>query len=180
MSPEERAFIEKVRSLYADASTDVRERIVGSDHFLEGRIIPEHPHTPIALFDIGADYRDIAFYVNAHRAVGILLRARDQAIAYYRSQNPEPAPGPDKGGQGAAEPFSFARNCAIHCGNPLFQKFMFEVHGLEHAADKIRMATRIHSLLAISSRTELDTDEAARDRWLSLRSEYKAWKDMRL
>lgn len=57
---------------------------------------------------------------------------------------------------------------------------MHQVHGLERAEDKIRMRTRMHGMLAIKSRTELNTDEAARDRWLSLRAEYQVWKDARL
>lgn len=172
---EERAFIDRIRALHGDASTDVRERIIGTDHFLEGRIIPAHPHTPIALFDLGADYRDIAFYVQAHRAVGVLLRKYDDAVAYYRRQNPAPENRPPEG-----RPYSPAQNCGKWCNDRMFQRFMHEVHGLDHASDPHRMATRIRGMLVIQSRAELDTDEAAAARWHSLRSEFKAWRASKL
>lgn len=174
---QERAFIEKVRALHADASTDVRERIVGTDHFLEGRLIPQHPHTPIALFDLGADYRDIAFYVVAHQAVGLLLRKYDDAIAYFRSLNPQ-APRSETAPE--TKPYSPAQNCGKWCNDRMFQRFMHEVHGLDHPEDRNRMTTKIHSMLAVSSRADLDTDEAAAARWHSLRSEFKAWRQTRL
>ena len=174
MTPDERAFLEKFRTMHEDASTDIRERIVGDDHFLEGRLIPEVEHTPIAAFDAHADYRDIAYFVQVRRAVDILFRARDAAVAYYRSQNPAPEQQQD------AKPYSPAQNCGKWCGDMLFQKYMFEVHGLENPGDRNRMATKMHSLLGVNSRALLDRDELAAGRWHDLRSEFNAWKGARL
>lgn len=179
MTEADRKFIERVRGLHADASVDWAERIEGDDHFLDARLIPQAPRSVVLAFDLYADPRDIAFLTVAHRAVGVLLRARDEAIDYFRRQNPKPEAVTDEQ-QEEEKPFSFAQNCAIYCGKRWFQRYMFEVHGLEHAHDATRMRTKIHSLLAISSRTELDADEAARDRWQSLRAHAKAWKDMKL
>lgn len=175
----DRAIIERIRALHADASTDIRERIAGTDHWLEGRLIPGHPHTPIALFDIGADYRDIAFYVHVHEAVRVLLAKYDAAVDYYRSQNPRPAePEPHK--PHSAAPYSAAQNCGKWCNDRMFQRYMHEVHGLDHPQDRIRMATRIHFLLDIASRADLDTDPEAAARWHSLRADFKAWRQTKL
>lgn len=173
---EERAIIEKGRSIWADASTDVADRVAGSEHLLEGRLIPQVARSPIAIFHPESDYRDVAFYTMAHQLVTALFQSRDRLIAYYNRMNPPVA----EEQQEEKKPFSFAQNCAIYCGKPLFQKYMFMVHDLENPEDKNRMATKLHSLLAIKSRTELDTDEAARDRWISLRGEFEAWKEARL
>lgn len=176
----EREFIEKMRGLLADASTDVRERIDGSDHWLEGRLVPSLPHTPIALFDIGADYRDVAFYVNAHRAVSLLLRIYDDAVAHFHRMNPRPDAENPPAEQRDARPYSPAQNCGTYCTKPMFQRYMHEVHGLDHPHDAQRMRTKIHSLLAIKSRADLDTDTAATARWHDLRASYKAWRETKL
>jgi hypothetical protein len=175
---EERAIIARGRDLWSDASSGVTERMKGGEHLLEGRIIPEAAPAPILIFHPEADYRDIAFYTIAHRLVEALLQSRDRLIDHYNSQNPPPSSSP--AAEMLKKPVDHARDCAIHCGKPMFQKFMFERHGLEHASDPIRMRTRIHSLLAIASRTELNTDDTARNRWLSLRAEYKVWKEGKL
>lgn len=173
---EERAIIEKGRPIWAEASAEVADRVTGNEHLLEGRIIPQAPLGPIAIFHPEADYRDVAFYTMAHQLVAALYQSRDRLIAYYNRMNP-PA---TEAQQEEKKRFSYAQNCGIYCGKPLFQKFMFERHGLDHPRDKNRMATKLHSLLTIKSRTELDTEEAARDRWISLRGEFEAWKEARL
>lgn len=169
---EERDIIERGHALWADASTDVTERIEGGEHTLEGRIIRQAKPTTIAIFHPEADYRDVAFYTIAHKLVEALFHQRARLIEYYNRQNPPPADPPP--------PTNYARDCAIHCGNKLFQKYMFERHGLDHPHDQQRMRTKMHSLLAIKSRTELDEDEAKRNAWLDLRADYKAWKDLKL
>ncbi len=40
----------------------------------------------------------------------------------------------------------------------------------------IRKATRVRTILNVTSRTELDTDPAATQRWFSLVKDFEAWE----
>lgn len=69
-----------------------------------------------------------------------------------------------------------AQRCAIESAKPPFITFLRERHGLEDPADQTRIDTRVRSLLAIKSRSELNTDPAAAERWKSLWAEFQQWR----
>lgn len=69
-----------------------------------------------------------------------------------------------------------ARDCAILCQRGDFARYLRESHGLDDIADAERVSSRVRSMLAISSRTELNTDPAAADRWRKLKSDFEAWR----
>lgn len=71
-----------------------------------------------------------------------------------------------------------AAECAMQCTKQAFRVFLRERHGLE-ATDDERINTRVRSILQIHSRAELNTDESARQRWFSLRAEFKRWQEGR-
>jgi len=71
---------------------------------------------------------------------------------------------------------NYAANCAINCDDPLFREFMELWHGLEQDTDKGRLVGKLHQVLEIGSRRELNTDPAAAARWLDLLDAYNRWK----
>lgn len=77
------------------------------------------------------------------------------------------------------KPPNFAAECAMKCkDHHLFQKFLRQCHGAD-VSDVERIKTRVRNILAIQSMTELNADENARKRWLSLRAEFDRWRKRR-
>ncbi len=74
---------------------------------------------------------------------------------------------------------NYAANCAIVCDDPLFREYMELWHGLERDADKDWLVGKLHQVLDIGSRRELNTDPAAAARWLDLLRAYNGWKEDR-
>ncbi|WP_411033798.1 hypothetical protein [Shinella sp. BYT-45] len=72
----------------------------------------------------------------------------------------------------------YAAECAMQCGRQAFRVFLRERHGLETTDDE-RVNARVRSILQIQSRAELNTDENARKRWLSLRAGFNQWQEGR-
>lgn len=72
----------------------------------------------------------------------------------------------------------YAAECAMQCSKQAFRTFLRERHGLE-ATDDERINTRVRSILRIQSRADLNTDDSARERWFSLRAEFKNWQEGR-
>ncbi|WP_244497467.1 hypothetical protein [Ensifer sp. Root142] len=70
----------------------------------------------------------------------------------------------------------FAAECAMKCEEPAFLKFLEERHGLERPLTKDRAATKVRSILSISSRRQLDEEPAAAERWKHLRRDFDAWR----
>ncbi|NVP57890.1 hypothetical protein [Mycoplana rhizolycopersici] len=71
---------------------------------------------------------------------------------------------------------NFAAECAMKCKDDhLFRKFLHKCHGAD-ASDLDRIKTRARSILVVQSMAELNTDENARQRWLSLRAEFDRWR----
>lgn len=68
-----------------------------------------------------------------------------------------------------------AQRCAIETAKPPFIAFLRARHGLEDTA-QLRIDTRVRSLLAIKSRSELNTDPEAAERWKSLWAEFQQWR----
>jgi hypothetical protein len=73
------------------------------------------------------------------------------------------------------QPKDYAAECAMKCAEPAFQRYLHEVHDLDHP-DQHRAATKVRFLLGIQSRAELNTDEGAKIRWFSLRSDFERWR----
>ncbi len=77
------------------------------------------------------------------------------------------------------KPANHAAECAMKCRDDhLFQKFLRECHGAD-VSDVERIKTRVRNVLAIQSMAELNSDENARKRWLSLRAEFDRWRKRR-
>ena len=122
----------------------------------------------IARFHPGALPEEIDFLANAPDMIIFLLRLVDRAIAKARKD----APRQEK----ASKAKDFAAEAAMKCDEPAFKVFLEEKHGLERPLTADRAAQKLRTLLGISSRSELNKDDAAADRWRSLRADFEAWK----
>lgn len=122
----------------------------------------------IARFHPGALPEEIDFLANAPDMVVFLLRLVDRAIAKARKD----APRQEKSNKAK----DFAAEAAMKCDEPAFKVFLEEKHGLERPLTADRAAQKLRTLLGISSRSELNKDDAAADRWRSLRADFEAWK----
>ncbi|SOC43783.1 hypothetical protein SAMN05892877_111229 [Rhizobium subbaraonis] len=90
-----------------------------------------------------------------------------QALAEIERLSPKPKPEKVR---------NFAAECAMKCKDDhLFRKFLHECHGAD-PSDLERLKTRVRSILGVQSMAELNTDENARKRWLSLRAEFDRWR----
>jgi hypothetical protein len=69
-----------------------------------------------------------------------------------------------------------AQDCAIYCGRQDFRRFLTECHDMVDATDNERVNTRVRNILDIQSRAELDKDQDAGKRWLSLKNAFFRWK----
>lgn len=83
--------------------------------------------------------------------------------------------------EAAAEPpkrrvQTVAQACGRMCGHPDFLHFLSTCENVD-TSDRERVATRVRTMLGISSRAELDTDEQARERWFSLYRRYETWRE---
>lgn len=153
-----------VRARHAAASTDWQRGPVAGGEGLLARLIPQQEPTPVFIFDPWTDRNDIAFGLNAHADIAFLLALIDRAISAHRKANPPQKPPPD-----------YAAECAMKCGERAFQRWLHEVHGLDHPWDAARAATKVRGLLAISSRAELNTDPAAAQRWRAMVADFERW-----
>lgn len=67
---------------------------------------------------------------------------------------------------------------AMLCGDAAFKRFLLDCHGLEPPASDERAAQRLRGLLGVTSRREINQSDAARERWLALREDFRKWKGM--
>ncbi len=74
------------------------------------------------------------------------------------------------------KPKQYAAECAMKCSEPAFLKFLEERHGLQRPLTKDRAATKVRSILNISSRRDLDENQDAAARWRSLVNAFDAWR----
>ena len=121
------------------------------------------PHDDEELLVNAADYLRAAIVVAEH-AFDVIRGQRARIERMERQYHVE------------VEPKNYAANCAMLCAEPAFKKYLEERHGLERPLTDERVGTRVRSLLAVSSRAELNSDPAAADRWLRLRADYDAWR----
>jgi hypothetical protein len=122
----------------------------------------------IARFHPGALPEEIDFVVGAPEMVAFLLRLVDRAIAKARRDAPRQ--------QSQNRRDDFARDAGIKCNDAAFKVFLEEKHGLERPLTAERAAQKLRTILGITSRSELNKDEAAADRWRSLRASFEAWR----
>ncbi|WP_052699901.1 hypothetical protein [Martelella endophytica] len=78
-----------------------------------------------------------------------------------------------KGGKPAKD---YAAECAMKCTEPAFIRFLIEQHDLPHPATDRTAATRVLSVLAITSRSRLNTDPAAAARWRQMVTDFELWR----
>jgi hypothetical protein len=69
-----------------------------------------------------------------------------------------------------------AGECAMLCEKQAFWVFLKENHGFEGGNDKASIAQHVRSMLRITSRAEIDHDEAALAGWKRLRADYYSWQ----
>lgn len=114
-----------------------------------------------AMLRMPADYRFLLDLMD--RAFRNIRDLRSQ-LNHYR---PEPAE-PKKA-------FDHARDAAMHCQRAAFRRFLAEVHDKRNTDDAERTAVSLRNMLRIESRSELNTDPAARARWQKLKKEFEQW-----
>lgn len=135
--------------------------------FLEAST-PKGELNEIARFHPGALPDEIDFLVNAPDTVAFLLRLVDRAIARARHETPRQ--------QYRSKRKDFAAEAAMKCDDAAFKVFLEEKHGLERPLTADRAAQKLRTILGITSRSELNKDDAAADRWRSLRASFEAWR----
>lgn len=120
---------------------------------------------PIAAILPDCSFNDRLLMQKAPLYIHALLVLFDEACRRLKELQPKPEKVPN-----------FAAECAMKCKDDhLFRKFLHECHGAD-ASDLERIKTRVRSILGVQSMSELNTDENARKRWLSLRAEFDRWR----
>lgn len=122
---------------------------------------------PIANILPGCPYDDRMLMIKARLYVGALWVLLHEAFRHIPKAASESA-------EAKQEKNPFAKACAILSGKQPFRHFLTDRYGLE-AVDNERVDTKVRFILSIKSRTELDTDPDARERWFSLVRQYEAW-----
>ncbi|MAU20649.1 MAG: hypothetical protein CMH13_08965 [Martelella sp.] len=71
---------------------------------------------------------------------------------------------------------NYAAECAMKCSDPAFKAYMEARYALARPLTDDRVAARVRSVLAISSRTELNTSNEAAARWREMMKDFNAWR----
>ncbi|WP_152534544.1 hypothetical protein [Martelella sp. AD-3] len=74
---------------------------------------------------------------------------------------------------------NYAGECAMKCSEPAFKAFMEARHALARPLTDDRVAARVRSVLAISSRTDLNTSNQAAARWREMVKDFENWRKQR-
>jgi len=127
----------------------------------------------LATVERGCAYDDEELLFNAPVFLRAVLTVAEAAFEVIRRQKREL-----EALQAKKEKASLAQQCAIACGDAAFLRWLFEVHGVD-TADRIRVTTRVRTMLAVQSRAELDTDPQAAARWRGMWAEFQAWRRAR-
>jgi len=158
--------LDAIRQRLANASPDWS--LVADGHLIitagEG-----DDQAPVLAFDPKADIGDQELMAHARDDIVWLLvtyerlaRRYHDAVAELQRRDGTPKK-------------NHSAECAMLCERHDFRHFLHVCHGLE-TTDAERVNARVRSILAIRSRAEIDTDNDARKRWLSLRTEFWDWK----
>ncbi|MDI7864339.1 hypothetical protein MRS76_20580 [Rhizobiaceae bacterium n13] len=129
----------------------------------------------IATVSRNAPHDDEQLLFNAPRFLRAAIMVAEHAFDVIRSQRAA-IERLEKKINAVAEAKDFAANCAMLCAEPAFKKFLEERHGLARPLTDQKVATRVRSILAVGSRSELNTDPSAAERWKALRADYDAWR----
>ncbi|WP_274426766.1 hypothetical protein [Chelativorans sp. YIM 93263] len=122
----------------------------------------------IVRFSEGATSEEMEFVADAPRHVDFLLGLVDRAIAALRDGG---APAQDRG-----KAKDYAAEAAMKCHAPAFKAYLEARHGLERPLTDERAASRLRSVLGVTSRKELNESSAAAQRWKQLRADFEAWR----
>lgn len=134
---------------------------------------------PVCEFLSGHNPADPEFLACAHQDITSLLQIIDRATAAYRKLQAAFQPKE----KAANTPKDYAANAAIATGNPKFRRYLREAHGqdipndAEEHIQKQAADDAVRKLLNITSRKELNTDKAAKQRWLDLNADFWRWND---
>jgi hypothetical protein len=123
-------------------------------------------------FDPSAADTEKQFVADALENIRFLLKLVDRAIDKMRppeSQTPPAGPIHD-------DPKNYAAEAGMLCGNTAFKVFLAERHGLEKPMTDDRTAQKLRSLLSVTSRKDLNSDDRAAAGWKKLRGEFYQWK----
>jgi hypothetical protein len=170
---EAKALLPEIRGVIELASEDWaesynvetgRSQIAGRDP-MTGEIYPIATLEKAITSDDRQLMRKAPIYVRA------LLILRDEAVrAYKEATQPPPAQ------EQKPDPKDFAAEVSMKCRDDrAFARYLQECHELQDASTCERIKTRVRSLLAVQSLSELNTDPQAAERWKALRSDFKAW-----
>ncbi|MFC3071527.1 hypothetical protein [Shinella pollutisoli] len=128
---------------------------------------------PVLAFDLNADIGDQELMAHARDDIVWLLSTYEKLARRYHDAAAEL-----QRRDGTPKRKNHSAECAMLCERQDFRRFLHDRHGLE-TTDAERVNARVRSILAIRSRADIDTDEDARKRWLSLRAEFNRWKEGR-
>lgn len=164
-------------------SADWRRAHDGVSDMLEVRAEMGERHG-ILRFDAAADAAEMDFVAASHGDVGFLLELVDRAaktVLALRQAQDRQAQERRGEGQGVAGPVAderknYAAEAAMKCGESGFKVFLEERHGLERPLTDDRTAQKLRSLLGVTSRRELNSNDAAAARWKKLRGDYETWR----
>ncbi len=147
------------------AADDMGEMIVGED---------EHGALITLMRCDAATFEEVEFMAASPAMVGFLLALLDRAIEALRKTPPNAETGQGSRREGAAP--DYAAEAAMKCAEPAFKTFLEQRHGLERPLTDERAAQKLRSVLGITSRSELNQNTAAADRWRALRQDFQAWR----
>lgn len=116
-------------------------------------------------FDAVATPAEKQFVTDCVETVRFLLGLVDRAIEKLKPPPPERDTSKD-----------YAAEAGIKCGEGAFKVFLEQQHGLERPLTDERTAQKVRTLLGVTSRKELNSDDVAAARWKKLRGEYDAWR----
>lgn len=123
-------------------------------------------------FDPVSSPAERQFVADAPDTVRFLLGLVDRAIDRLRT----PAAGNEAPGPIADERKNYAAEAAMKCGEAAFKVFLGERYGLERPMTDERTAQKLRSILGVTSRRDLNSDDAAAALWKKLRGEYADWR----
>ncbi|MCM2472113.1 hypothetical protein HGO38_01310 [Rhizobium sp. CG5] len=175
--------LEQIQIRTNEASRDWHLIARGREHERIGAMLA--PGTdPVAICiltpDCGYADRDFLIYAHADQVflLELLARAYDRIRAQRAEINRLTAEIHTLQCRMAGKPEgNYAAECAMRCKDDhLFRRYLIECHGLANATDLERVETKVRSVLAISSRKELNEDLAACARWKDLLADYFKWR----
>jgi hypothetical protein len=140
----------------------------------DGRtIVTTRRHTgeDVVLFQMSPDAlsEEIEIASSALEILRLLFRTRGRSVAAIRDLQRQLGRDPKR------RDGDFAANAAMLTDDRRFQRFLESKGAGGPVRDKTAADTRMKSLLAIKSKTELNHDARAQAAWIALRTDYETW-----